>query len=141
MALQRLQQLSLGPYTLAPEAAATAPAWAQLRQLRKLTLAYGEGINRAQQAAILAAVRACIGLTRLALEVPGDILEPYADFVGVAACTTLVGLARLHDLAIVNTYALAPSDAQVLSTLTRLTRLVLAEAHAGLDDVAATALA
>jgi hypothetical protein len=165
MALHQLQQLSLGldpckdaaallrlgqlpalthlalAYLEADTAAATATAWPQLSQLRELRVEYMDEADSEEQAAILAAVSKCTGLTKLQLQVEGDIWHG-EEFVGIAACGKLAGLTGLQDLSIPGSYgALAPGDAQALSTLTGLTRLVLEGAELGVDDVAATALA
>jgi hypothetical protein len=165
LALTQLQELNLSPslqdpalllrlgqlpalthlaleYLVSEEAAAAAPAWPQLRQLSELRVEYMEGAAPEQQATILAAVSACTGLTKLELQIEGNMDQHWEEAVGIAACAKLAGLTRLQDLSMPPSYgALALGDAQALSKLTGLTRLVLKGAGQGVDDVAATALA
>jgi hypothetical protein len=165
MALSQLQELSLGPelrdpvlllplgqlpalthlaleYLEADRAAATAAAWPQLSQLRQLRVEYMDEADSEEQATILAAVSTCTGLTKLQLQIERNAPYYRDEFLGIAVATKLAGLTRLQNLSVPGSYgALAPGDAQALSTLTGLTRLVLHGAGQGVDDVAATALA
>uniref|UniRef100_A0A383VKY4 Uncharacterized protein n=1 Tax=Tetradesmus obliquus TaxID=3088 RepID=A0A383VKY4_TETOB len=166
--LPTLQHLALRYICAAAAAAATAPAWPLLPQLRELMIEHKEVYtftdlpSKQGWSAILAGAAAATGLAKLLLDVrvaaDGDGLLgahsgriDYAFWgtpaVEVAACASLTGLTRLKDLAIdcndMNGYQgkLAPGDVIALTTLTSLTRLHVWSAEHGVGAAAATALA
>jgi hypothetical protein len=151
--LSSLQHVALS-YCTAKAAAATAPVWRQLRQLRELSLIC-EGVdspNMQQWAGISAAVAACTNLTSLMLDV--TIWEDWEanlqnhQLEQIAVCASVAGLPYLKNLHIRKEPAhrtlcpnVVPCDALRLTVLTGLSRLVLEELGDGVGDLAATALA
>jgi Leucine-rich repeat (LRR) protein len=150
--------VSLSYFNVPSAAAATAAVWPQLQQLRQLILMVYDFLpSRQQLTGILAAVAACSSLTKLSLDgsysiipgiIQGDVavIDPQelelADAAAgsIAVCSSLTGLLQLQDLTLTNADSV-PGGALALTALTGLTRLVLAGAGAGVDELAATALA
>jgi hypothetical protein len=156
--LPALQHLALG-YDDALFAAATAPAWPLLPQLRELELEHGtahdddELPSKQGWSAIRAAIAAATGLTKLCLDprmrnddfhaLPAT--QTPLEACEVAACVRLTGLTGLRDLSICSDYSpyarLAPGDALALTALTGLTRLHFWHIVHGVDAAAVTAVA
>jgi hypothetical protein len=120
--------------------AGTAAAWPQLPQLRALDIWWDEAMEEfpveQQLSFILDKALACTGLTKLAFT------SQNGSYVSdkVAVCARLAKLTRLRDLCMYGNTALVPGDAQALTALTGLTRLVLGDVH-GVDEEHIVALA
>jgi hypothetical protein len=159
-ALLRLAQLPLKHLGLRYDgefdaAAANAPAWSQLPQLRELQFNVIEVDTQPtdlQLLSIMPGLTACSGLTKLSLNgIYAEVVgywhpDPDARDSNVAVCSTLAGLTTLKDLEIrfVDAGDYVPGDAMALTALTGLTRLVLDGRCLTcyvVDDLAATALA
>ncbi|KAF6257867.1 hypothetical protein COO60DRAFT_1701593 [Scenedesmus sp. NREL 46B-D3] len=142
-----LQQLVL-VYHSGQQAAAAAVTWPQLPQLRELAVCLlNDGPSRRQWQTIFNGVAASTSLTKLGLEAAfrgdgdGDEDEG-ADGTWNASCAKLAGLTNLRQLSFTGwSQVLALGDALALTALTRLTRLELYRARAGVGDEAAAALA
>uniref|UniRef100_A0A383VDI5 Uncharacterized protein n=1 Tax=Tetradesmus obliquus TaxID=3088 RepID=A0A383VDI5_TETOB len=124
---------------------AAAGMWAQLPQLRELTVGNEEVyVSREQWDAILTGLAAASSLTKLDLRL---ILRHRTEHDGqvqvrVEAAEACSALARLTSLKALRFHSiLVPGDARELSALTGLTRLVLAGLGDGVGDAAAAALA
>uniref|UniRef100_A0A383V515 F-box domain-containing protein n=1 Tax=Tetradesmus obliquus TaxID=3088 RepID=A0A383V515_TETOB len=136
--LPALQELHLD-YRFAGLATVTAGyarMWAQLPQLRGLSLDEGKGPS---SAAILAGAAAATQLTNLDLKLtayPTPVLQ--SDFMPL--CGSLTALGGLEALSLDANW-LVPGDALALTALTGLTRLVLTDLRAAVGKSAATALA
>jgi hypothetical protein len=142
--LSALQRLTIC-YNNASLAAASAASWAQLPQLCELQLDFHfEPASGQEWQAIIGGLAAATSLTKLELTAADERLDPFKNWYVVepaAACGALAGLTRLQDLCIRPESCLMPRDAQALSALTGLTRLVLAELGDGVGDEAAAAIA
>jgi hypothetical protein len=150
-ALPALQYMKL-MYSQAEDAVATASAWAQLPQLRELSLRLLDiNVSVEELQSIAAGAAAAAGLTKLVLSVcmqPAGGILPLARVddaaeasdndgggtttPGAAICCGLAGLASLQDLEISGPM-LTPCDALALTALTRLTHLALGALRDGAD--------
>jgi hypothetical protein len=158
--LPALQHLALQYFHGAAAAAATAPTWKLLPQLRELVNEHAEGNDvddlptKQQWSAIMAGIATATSLTMLNLdprmckeedpvvqagEVPLVATEPCE----VAPCAKLTRLLGLKELSIGSDYGvhMAPGDALAPTALTGLTRLQLWYAEHGVDASAVTAMA
>jgi hypothetical protein len=138
--LSAVQDLALH-YRATSTAAVTASVWLQLPQLQELTVddrtfSFGANMpNQQRLSAILAGVAAATGLTKLQLQAwafaatePGEAgLMPELPFkpVAVAVCPSLTGLTRLKDVCISYGAPAMAAEAEALTALTALTRVVL----------------
>jgi hypothetical protein len=140
--LPALQHLAL-QYHKASVAAAAAAVWPQLLQLQELLLQYDGAPTQQEMAGILDGLAGCRNLTKLALMAgqQSSAGGGSSQMLAVAACSMLVGLTQLRDLCIHSKSVLVTEDAQALSVLTGLTRLVLDGIGRGVGDVPATAIA
>lgn len=134
--LPGLQELALY-YHCGDAAAAAAPTWVLLPQLRRVdidTRDYGE-LNSQQSAAVLPGVAAATQLTRLFVHGPA----PLREHETLAWCGELAGIKGLRHLG-VDAACLVPGDALALTQLTQLTFLGLWGIK-GLSEVEVTAFA
>jgi hypothetical protein len=130
--LPTLQHLRLR-YNSFAKACATALAWPGLPQLRELDLDLRHDSlqqdTMGRMAAVLANVAATASLTNFPLKLQLSLWSAYGT--GVELCNRLAGLSQLQDLSFKCRFglkvgdALALGDAQALTALTGLTRLVL----------------
>jgi Leucine-rich repeat (LRR) protein len=165
-----MQNLALRYWNVPTTAAANAAAWSKLPQLQELQLlAHDYHPSKQQMSSILAGLAACSSLTKLSIDGSYSLLLDYVDnpdglflnpaqlelvqqLAGAAAaatgtlsvCGSLASLTTLRDLTLTYVFEVPGhhrSDALALTSLTGLTRLVLANSRAAVDDHAATALA
>jgi hypothetical protein len=149
--LPMLKHLAL-QYTFARDAALASRTWQKLPQLLKLSFDYeaGSEVHQSQIDDILAGVAAATSLTKLELEafvadgeieVGEDDDDDCEQCAPVAVCRQLSKLTGLRDLSFTDYTYLKPGDAQWLTALTNLTRLVLCNMRDGFGDAAAAAIA
>jgi hypothetical protein len=141
--LPALQELCLHYIDIA-EAAATAGAWPQLPRLQDLAIMnYFEPPTRQQMAALLPALAASTGLTRLTFA--ACINPPQAgegeqqDEGPTAVCASLAGLTGLQRLYLESD--MPAGDAMALTALTNLTYINVQCDTGGVPDFVASALA
>jgi hypothetical protein len=165
-----LQNLALRYLNVPRTAAATAAAWSKLSLLQELHLfTWNYQPSKQQMSSILAGLTACSSLTKLTfdgsysplldfVDNPDDlflnpeqmaVVQQLADAAAaatgpVSVCSSLAVLSGLRDLTLSYAFGVPGhhrGEALALTALTGLTRLVLADAGAAVDDHAATSLA
>lgn len=133
-------------FTEVGAAAAAAPTWVLLPQLRGLQLHLWckAAADRQHVPAILAAAAAASQLTSLQLSLAGELVQ-MQQMDPMPLCGSLVGLRGLRDFSLASASSLqavclVPGELVDLTAFTHLTRLVLSHVRDGAGELQATAL-